>query len=132
MRVVGRARKSLRALEECGIELILSGHFHMAYMGNVIVRQEAIERRILVVQASTLSTRRRGEPNAYNIIQCQSSPAFDKDKGLERVALLLGAGIGFHPERRHLGQEVIVQAPVENALGRNLRDSAPAFGPPPR
>ncbi len=69
MRVVGRARKSLRALEECGIELILSGHFHMAYMGNVLVRQETMERRILVVQASTLSTRRRGEPNAYNIIQ---------------------------------------------------------------
>jgi len=68
LRVVGRAGQALRSLEECGFELVLSGHFHMAYMDDVSVAREAMERRILVVQASTLSTRRRGEPNAYNII----------------------------------------------------------------
>lgn len=67
--VVGRARKALKALESCGIELVLSGHFHMAYTGDVTV--EAVDRRILVVHASTLSTRRRGEPNAYNVINIQ-------------------------------------------------------------
>jgi 3',5'-cyclic AMP phosphodiesterase CpdA len=67
--VVGRARKALRALESCGIELVLSGHFHMAYTGDVTVEElDAAARRILVVHASTLSTRRRGEPNAYNAI----------------------------------------------------------------
>lgn len=64
--VVGRARKALKALESCGFELVLSGHFHMAYSGDVTV--ETVDRRILVVHASTLSTRRRGEPNAYNLI----------------------------------------------------------------
>ncbi len=67
--VVGRARKALRALESCGMELVLSGHFHMAYTGDVTI--EAADRRILVVHASTLSTRRRGEPNAYNFINIQ-------------------------------------------------------------
>ncbi len=64
--VVGRARKALGALESCGFELVLSGHFHMAYTGDVTV--ESMDRRILVVHASTVSTRRRGEPNAYNVI----------------------------------------------------------------
>jgi len=67
--VVGRAQKALRALESCGFELVLSGHFHMAYTGDVTI--ESIDRKILVVHASTVSTRRRGEPNAYNIINFQ-------------------------------------------------------------
>jgi hypothetical protein len=65
---VGRARKALRAFENCGIELVLSGHFHLAYTGGTEPGAEAPGRRILVIQASTVSTRTRGEPNAYNVI----------------------------------------------------------------
>lgn len=39
----------------------------MGYFGDARLHYD-IERRLLVVQASTLSTRRRGEPNAYNVV----------------------------------------------------------------
>lgn len=92
-RVVHGSRRALRTLEAVGVELLLAGHLHQNYSGDVRSHHEAVRRSILSVQAGTAcSHRRRGEPNAYNRIEIET-PAFDavkQDRLTVRVRTLQG------------------------------------------
>lgn len=66
--LVGRAKRALKAFAECGVELVLAGHYHLAYTG-FFSPEEAVEGgRVLIVQGATISSRTRGEPNSYHVI----------------------------------------------------------------
>ncbi len=67
--LVGRAQLALKMLEACGCRLILAGHLHVAYAGDVRPHHVEVEKSILVIQAGTaISHRRRNEANAYNLL----------------------------------------------------------------
>jgi 3',5'-cyclic AMP phosphodiesterase CpdA len=69
-RVVGRSRLAMKTLAECQVDLLLAGHFHIADTSQTAKRYKMPGYSgIIVSSGTTTSTRGRGQPNSFNVIQ---------------------------------------------------------------
>jgi 3',5'-cyclic AMP phosphodiesterase CpdA len=68
--LVGRAARAITVLDRCIVDLLLAGHLHQGYAGDIRTHYPAARRAMIAVQAGTaISCRmRQGEANAYNLL----------------------------------------------------------------
>ena len=69
--LVVRASRAMSTVSECGIDLLLAGHFHVSHAGHTALRYRSGERAAIFVLAGTLSGRLRGEANSFNAIRIE-------------------------------------------------------------
>jgi 3',5'-cyclic AMP phosphodiesterase CpdA len=71
--LVGRATRAIGVLDKCNVDLLLAGHLHQGYAGDIRSHYPAARRAMIAVQAGTAISRRlrEGEANAYNVLQLE-------------------------------------------------------------
>ncbi|MFL6590192.1 MAG: metallophosphoesterase family protein [Chthoniobacterales bacterium] len=68
--VVGRSRLAMKTLAECGVDVLLAGHFHIADTSQTAKRYQLPGYSAIMVSSGTsTSTRGRGQPNSLNVIR---------------------------------------------------------------
>jgi 3',5'-cyclic AMP phosphodiesterase CpdA len=67
--LIGRSRMAMEQLARAGADLFLAGHLHVSHVGRTAERYQISGHSALVVQAGTMSTRGRGEPNSFNVVR---------------------------------------------------------------
>jgi 3',5'-cyclic AMP phosphodiesterase CpdA len=68
--LVGRAARAIQVLDTCNVDLLLAGHLHRGYAGDIRTQYPAARRAMIAAQVGTAISRRmrHGEANAYNVI----------------------------------------------------------------
>jgi 3',5'-cyclic AMP phosphodiesterase CpdA len=68
-KMIGRSRMAMERLAAAGTDIFLAGHLHISHVGGTATRYRIAGHSALLVQAGTMSTRERGEPNSFNVLR---------------------------------------------------------------
>lgn len=110
-RIVGRAAAALATLAACGLDVVLTGHLHREYAGDLA--GHTLARSVLALHAgSAVSRRLRDEANSYNLLRV-SGPWLEVELRVftggafvpARTSRFLRTGSGWVPIGEHPGAD---------------------------
>jgi 3',5'-cyclic AMP phosphodiesterase CpdA len=123
--LVGRAARAIQVLDACNVDLLLAGHLHRGYAGDIRTHYPAARRAMIAIQAGTAISHRmrEGEANAYNLLSVERKlitidvRAWD-GRGFARLRRTVydRADDGWHP-RDHADPGAVTREPVPVDLG---------------
>jgi len=109
--LVHRGPEALRAAEQAGVDLILTGHLHAARVADVRDSHPSLRRAMLVAQAGTsVSRRRRPEANTYNLVSVDGPRLVVETRIWTGAAFACRDSLGY--ERREDGWAKVTQPPA--------------------
>lgn len=127
-KIVGGADKALKCFEKCGVDLILSGHFHRTHAEDLRTSHAFLGRSIVHVQAGTaISSRLRNQPNSYNLITIDDDRIHVEVREWHGKSFVSGEKIDFRKKDGHwvrtggTTQSVPVQDPQTRSEEGSLR-----------
>ncbi len=68
--LIGRLQEFSSAVNRAGVDLVLSGHFHISYAQALALKAGPVTRSCILSSVSTATShRRKGEPNGFHLIE---------------------------------------------------------------
>jgi 3',5'-cyclic AMP phosphodiesterase CpdA len=70
-KLAGRAKAAIHRLADTGIDMYLSGHYHMSAASHSAERHKVEDYSAIFIQAGTVSKRQRNEVQSFNVIKIE-------------------------------------------------------------
>ena len=94
--LVTRAGMAMRRFAECGVDLFLSGHLHSGLAITTVARYPGLRWAAVVAHAGTaISTRTRGEPNAWNVVRLEHDEMTVEQRVWEKASFAVANQVSF-------------------------------------
>ncbi len=101
-RLVGGAAEAMECFEKCGIDILMSGHFHLCHVCDLRNAYPNLTRPMINVQAGTaISSRTRASPNSYNVLRLDGDHLTITSRTLNGKKFESGSHVSF--ERKEAG-----------------------------